>query len=193
MRRALPLTCLLVVGAGAAVAACTSGPGSPPPAPSRLSPPITGDPLNLSRAATAPCGLLRPDQLAQYHLGAPGTATTVGGVPACAWSPAGSAGPSYQADVDLHSGGLEALYRRRATFPVFAPTKVSEYPAVHTAPDTAAQKHGRCTVQVKVAEGTLLTVTVTVPASQALDYTDPCPDADQFAASAIANAEGAAP
>jgi len=74
--------------------------------------------------------------------------------------------------------------------PVFQPTSVSEYPAVHTA---GALRHGSCTTEVGVANDTLLIVTVAVPSTQPLDYADPCPRADDVAAAIIANAEGNAP
>lgn len=187
-------TTLLLIGALGllALAGCTSGPSSPP-APTRLSPPIKGDPLDLSHGARQPCALLRPNQLAQFRLGSPGTPTSMAGVPACAWTPTVPILPAYQAGVDMHSGGLEALYHKRATMPVFQPTSVSEYPAVHTAATASALRHGSCTTEVGVANDTLLIVTVTVPSTQPLDYADPCPRADDLAAAIIANAEGNAP
>ncbi|HEY3608590.1 MAG TPA: DUF3558 domain-containing protein [Pseudonocardiaceae bacterium] len=180
------------LGVAVALAGCTSGP-SGPAKPARLSPAIGANPLDMSKAAARPCTMLRPDQLAQFHLTSPGTTTSIASGPACAWTPTVSGLPSYLAGVDLHSGGLEALYHRRASLPVFQPTKVSEYPAVHTATTTSALHHGQCTTQVGVANDTLLIVSVTVPSSQPLDYTDPCPSADDLAAAILANTEGAAP
>lgn len=177
---------------GGVLGACTSSPQSPPK-PSRLSPPIPDNPLDLSKGVTQPCAqLMRPDQLAQYHLTVPGTMTTIPSGAACAWTPAGAASPSYTAGVDMHSGGLEALYHKRSTMSVFQPTTVSEYPAVHTAASPAALGQGKCTVDVGVASDTLLIVSVTVPA-QSLDYATPCDDADAFAADVIANSQGAQP
>lgn len=177
---------------GGVLGACTSGPAGPP-APSRLSPPIPANPLDLSKSGNRPCGtLLRPDQLAQYHLTAPGTTTSLPSGAACSWTPADAALPSYTAGVDLRSGGLEALYHRRSAIPVFQPATVSEYPAVHTAASAAALRQGRCTVEVGVANDTLLIVGVVVP-SQSLDHGTPCDDADAFAADVIANSQGAQP
>lgn len=184
--------CFGVVVGLVALGACTSGGGKAAP-PSRLSPPIPANPLDMSKARAQPCSLLRPDQAAQYHLTVPGTVATLTGFPACAWTPKYTGLPAYRATVDLHSGGLEALYHHRATMPVFQPTTVSEYPGIHTATTSGALRHGQCTTEVGVANDTLLVVSVTVPASQTFDYADPCPDADQVAASIIANAEGAAP
>ncbi len=168
-----------------ALGACTSSPPSSPK-PTRLAPPIPGNPLDMAKPAAQPCALLRPDQLAQYHIGTPGAASGSG----CTWT---SSVGAYTASVDLRSGGIEALYHRRHTMPVFAPATVLEYPAVHTADTAAAPSHGRCTVDVGVADDTLLVVGVTVPDSRALDYTTPCDDADAFAADVIANTQGTQP
>ncbi len=114
------------LGMAVALAGCTSGP-SGPAKPARPSPAIPGDPLDLSKAAARPCTMLRPDQLAQFRLTSPGTTTSIASGPACAWTPTVTGFPSYLAGVDLHSGGLEALYHKRASLPVFQPTKISEY------------------------------------------------------------------
>lgn len=172
------------------VAGCSGGP-APAPAPASAGvPSIVGDPLDLSRAATDPCALLRPDQLAQYHLRTPGT-PAAGPVPGCGWSPVAAGLPDYRAAVDLRSGGLAALYRHRP--PAFAATTVSEYPAVHTAATPADLRRGHCVVEVGVAGDTLLVAEVRVVDPASLDYPDPCPAADAFAATIIANAEGHAP
>jgi hypothetical protein len=196
-RRGRLLLAVLALGMLAACAACDSSTGStPPPAPAV--PTIAGDPLDMTHAAGQPCALARPDQLAQYHLTANGTALELPSTPghttpSCGWIPTTTALPSYQAGVDTTSGGLAALYHHRTQIPVFQPTSVSEYPAIHTAASTTALTHGQCTVDVGVANDTLLIVRVTVPNPAALDYPDPCPDADSFAATVIANSEGQAP
>jgi hypothetical protein len=167
--------------------------GSPPSPPQRLSPAIVGDPLDMAKPATQPCTLARPDQLAQYHLAAPGTAVATADGPACAWTPTLAGLPSYDGGVDTHSGGLEALYHKRGKMAVFQTTTVSEYPGVHTAVSADALTHGRCTVEVGVANDTLLIVSATVPVADTLDYPSPCDAADTFAATLIGNAEGKAP
>jgi hypothetical protein len=176
------------VSLGGVLGACTSGGESGAPRPSRLAPPVPGNPLDMTKAAAAPCTLLRPDQLAQYHLVAPGTASGA----TCSWPAATSGLPSYTAAVDRRSGGLEGLYHKRNTMPVFQPATVSEYPAVHTATTPAALHEGHCTVEVGVADDTLLVVGSTVP-SESLDYTTPCDDADTFAADIIANSQAGQP
>lgn len=188
MRKTLLVAgCLGLVGA---LAGCT---GSPPARPTPTVPPIVGDPLDMTRAATRPCTLLRPDQLAQYHVTTPGTPTSIAGGPACSWTPTPARLPSFRAGVDTHSGGLTALYRERNSLPVFRPATISEYPAVHTAATADALRRGRCTVEVGVAGDTLLIVDVTVADSGSLDYTDPCSDADAVAADVIAGSEAGAP
>jgi hypothetical protein len=195
--RTAVLVTVACCGMGVTLGACSSG-AAAPATPARLAPSITADPLDLSRTVQTPCTLLRPDQLAQYHLTNPGSATALAPVtvgagttdPACAWTPTSAALPGYRAGVDQHSGGLEGLYRHRAALPVFRPTMVSGFPAVDTAAGADAQGRGQCTVEVGVAGDTLLIVGITVPAGDAFDYTDPCPNAEQFAAAIIGNAEG---
>jgi hypothetical protein len=182
-----------------ALAACGSGAGTTPPRPATPAiPTITGDPLNMTHAAGEPCTLARPDQLAQYRLVVNGVPTNLPSTPGhtvagCGWTPTTPGLPGYQAGVDITSGGIATLYNQRSRLAVFQPTSVSEYPAVHTAANPTALMHGQCTVDVGVANDTLLVVRVTVPNPASLDYSDPCPDADSFAATVIANAEGKAP
>jgi hypothetical protein len=170
--------------------ACGSG---ATPTPNTSAPTITADPLNMSRYVSGPCAMLRADQLAQYHLVAPGMTSSDGSGAACRWTAAPTTLPSYTGRADPRSGGLTALYARRPSIPVFRPTMISNYPAVNTANSADVTQHGQCTVQVGVAPGTLLVVDVTVPAVQALDYTDPCPDANALAAAIIANSVGQVP
>lgn len=186
------LTTLLAAGlAGCLAAGCTSSPGTGTAAPdsSLAVPSITGDPLNMTKSAGRPCTLLRPDQLAQYHLRSPGS--TQGTL--CSWLATANILPGYAANVDLTSGGLAALYRKRATMPAFQPTRIADYPAVNTAANPAAQRHGQCTVEVAVAPDTLVDAAVLAPPADQIDYADPCPAVDQFAESIVANAEGAVP
>lgn len=187
--RALPLVAGLL--ASIAVTACGAGGSSSPP--TTGAPSISADPIDLSAYVNKPCAMLRADQLAQYHLSPPGATIGTGPGPACQWTPTLRALPGYTARADLHSGGLTALYARRASMPVFQPTPVSLFPAVNTASSLAATQHGQCTAEVGVAQGSLLVVDVTVPDASSLDYADPCSDADAFAAAIIANAEGQVP
>ncbi len=181
----------------AALTAC-GGSAAPPPKPAPSVPTMVDDPIDLSGIAGKPCTMLRADQLAQFHIVAAGTTSTSplstsAGSPVCTWQPSRNTEPVYAAGVDQHSGGLDALYRRRASLPVFQPFAESGYPGVNTATSTNVLAHGRCTVQIEVAEGVLLDVAVTVRDSQAPDYTDPCQDAQSFAAAIIANSQGQQP
>ena len=185
--------CALVV-----LAACGSGSATLPPKPTPAVPTMVDEPIDLTGLAGKPCTMLRPDQLAQFHIVAPGTMSqaplsTSAGTPVCTWQPVQSAEPVYAAAVDRHSGGLDALYRRRAGLPVFEPFAESGYPGVNTATSENALAQGRCTVQVEVASGVLLDAAVTVRDPQAPDYTDPCSDAQSFAAAIIANSQGQQP
>ncbi|HEX4226260.1 MAG TPA: DUF3558 family protein, partial [Pseudonocardiaceae bacterium] len=116
---------LVAMAAVAALAACSGNSATPPPTPTTASVPMMVDePINLTGVAGKPCTMLRPDQLAQFHILAPGTAgagplSTAEGAPVCTWQPAQSTEPVYAAGVDQHSGNLAALYQRRASLPVF--------------------------------------------------------------------------
>ena len=189
---------LVAVAALAGIAACSSNSAPPPAKPTPSVPTMVDDPIDLSGVAAKPCTMLRPDQLAQFHIlapGTPGTAplSTAAGTPICAWSPSLNTEPLYAAGVDLHSGGLDALYKRRASLPVFQPFAESGYPGVNTATSKNALAQGQCTVQIEVSPGVLLDAAVTVRDTQAADYTDPCPDAQSFAAAIIANSQGQQP
>lgn len=184
--RAIALV-LGVICVGGVAGACTSSGHNSPPA--TQGPPAIANPLDMSRARAHPCQLVRPDQLAQFRLTPPGSATGGG----CAWTPGDTARPAYWAGVAIGDGGIAGRYRHRSAIPVFGPTTISGYPAIHTAATAADQRHGRCTVQIGVANDTLVNVSVTIPPGDALDYTDPCDDVDSFAGAVIANAEGSAP
>ncbi|HEY4458025.1 MAG TPA: DUF3558 domain-containing protein [Pseudonocardiaceae bacterium] len=181
---------LVAVAALAALAACGS---SPAPVSAPTVPTMAADPIDLSALAAKPCTMLRPDQLAQFHIVTPGSTgtgplPTASGAPPCTWQPLQSSEPVYAAAVDLHSGGLDALYRRRAKLAEFTPFTVSGYPGVDT-----ALAHGQCTVQIEVANGVLLDAAVTVRDTESADYPDPCSDAQSFAAAIIGNSQGQQP
>lgn len=160
--------------------------GSSTVTPSRLSPPITLDQLNLAGYLTAPCGLLRPDQLAQRGIPA---GTAAGGV--CRWPAAGADRPAFTAQVTHAPDGLEQLYRKHPAF--FEPTSVGGYPAVESDDDPAAHTHGRCTVHVAVANDTLLSVTASYASPSAANYGDPCPDAEMLANTVLGKVKADSP
>lgn len=189
---------LVAVATLAVLAACGGNSATPPPKPTPSVPTMVDDPINLTAVAAKPCTWLRPDQLAQFHIVAPGTPSAgplrpANGTPVCTWQPMQSTEPVYAAAVDIHSGGLDALYRHRASLPVFQPFAESGYPGVNTPASKDAQAHGQCTVQIEVANGVLLDAAATVRDPQAADYTDPCQDAQSFAAAIIANSQGQQP
>jgi hypothetical protein len=189
---------LVAAAALAGLAACGGNSATPPPKPTPSVPTMVDEPINLTGIAGTPCTMLRSDQLAQFHIVAPGTASagplsTAAGAPVCTWQPSRNTEPVYAAAVDRHSGGLDALYHRRASLPVFQPFAESGYPGVNTATSKNVLAHGRCTVQIEVAAGVLLDAAVTVRDTQATDYADPCPDAQSFAAAIVANSQGQQP
>lgn len=190
---------LVAMAALAALAACSGSSATSPPKPAAPSvPTMVDEPINLTGVAGKPCTMLRPDQLAQFHILAPGTTAvnplnTAAGTPVCTWQPSQNTEPVYAAGVDQHSGGLAALYKRRTSLPVFQPFSESGYPGVNTATSKNVLARGQCTVQIEVAAGVLLDAAVTVRDAQAPDYTDPCSDAQSFAAAIIANSQGQQP
>lgn len=166
------------------VAGCSSAPTPPP----RLSPPLPDAPLDLTQFTTKPCDLMTHDQLVTFFVSSPGTTATAGGKTACTWIPRDTKALSYVASVDTTSGGLEALYHRRAAVPGFAPVSVHHYPGIHR-----DNGDGHCTVETGVANDTLLSVTVTATDPKLDAYSDPCYEADRFAGSMIAYQANRAP
>lgn len=168
------LALVLLAGCGSTN---TSGTPSTPAVPT-----IGGDPLDMTKQAAAPCSMLTADQLSQYHLSAPGQVSGN----ACDWTPTTALLPSYSASVDMTSGGLDALYAKRSHLAVFQPVQVGEYPAVNT----GSQVPGHCTVEIGVANDTLIIVSTMVPQADEADYSDPCHTLDQFALVIVGNGQG---
>ncbi|MEV5721853.1 DUF3558 family protein [Amycolatopsis mediterranei] len=156
----------------AAVTGCTSAPAGQ----QRLSPAIVAGPIDLTEFAAAPCGLMDAQQLAHYYITTPGTVQAGG----CRWTPGDTRGLTYQASVDVTSGGIESLYQHQATITGFEPTYVHSYPGIHR--DT---RDGHCTSQIGVANDTLVTVTVDATDLALSAHTDPCAEADRFAGTLI--------
>lgn len=178
-RRAGLLLALLLGAAG-----CSSAPPPPP----RLSPPLPDAPLDLTRFTAKPCDLMTHDQLVMFFVNSQGTAAPAAGKTACTWIPHDTNALTYVASVDTASGGLEALYRRRATVPGFAPVFVHSYPGIHR-----DDRDGQCTVETGVADDTLLNVTVAATDPKLDAYSDPCYEADRFAGIMIAYQANRAP
>jgi hypothetical protein len=171
------VACLVVLGGCADPQAISMS--SPPPSPSRLAPEISL-PLNVTQYADAPCTMLRADQQVTKDL-SPGVAEG----PTCTWRAKTPQQPEITATVDLKSGGLEALYRKRSRMPYFEPTEIGGFPAVRTDPERPVPDQGRCTVSVAVAENALITITSAIADPETLNYPVPCPDVDLFASAVI--------
>ncbi|GDY33792.1 DUF3558 domain-containing protein [Gandjariella thermophila] len=164
------------------LAGCSGGSHTSPASPSR----ITLDPIDVAGYTGRPCALVRPDQLAQHHQPA--------GTPSgrdCNWPAASTDRPSFTAHADTTSGGLDPL--RRHPPPFFEPTTIGGYPAAHTDTDHGGPQHGHCTVNVGVADSSLVVVTATYENRSAANATAPCPDADMFATLVLSNIKTAAP
>jgi uncharacterized protein DUF3558 len=180
MRRiGLGLTACLVVLAGCARPEALSVAAPDPSSPAKLAPQIPL-PLDISSYADAPCTLLKP--------GTPVAGDMATGVPdgaTCTWKAKTPLQPQITVTVDLKSGGLEALYRKRARLPYFEPTDIAGYPAVHTDTDRSVPDQGQCTVNVGMNEVTMITVTSTIADQRSLNYQVPCPDTDVFATALV--------
>jgi hypothetical protein len=174
--RFVALGCLVVVSACTASQAGSPGSGGS----SRLSPPILV-PLDMSRFVSAPCTVLKDTQPIAHDV-APG-------VPSgntCKWVGNKFQYPTYTVIVDMTSGGLEALYKRRAQLRYFEPTTITGFPAVFTDTDRPVANQGRCTLTVGVADDSVITVTSTLTDPKSSAYSAPCTDADSFAHAVIA-------
>ena len=88
--------------------------------------------------------------------------------------------------MSVSSGGLGALYAKRSHLAVFQPTRIGEYPAVNT----GSQVAGHCTVEVGVANDTLIIASTVVPRADQADYPDPCHTLDQFALVIVGDGQG---
>ena len=157
---------------GAALAGCASAPPAPP---ARLSPPIVADPIDLTAFVRAPCGLLDDSWLRTFSVTKPGVPSPAASGTECVWTSSDTTPLAYRASVDTTSGGIETVYRHRATIPAFEPIAIHSYPAVHTAMSDRA-----CTIKAGVANDTLLTITVQVTGRTSA-YTDACAETDRFA------------
>jgi hypothetical protein len=153
-----------------------------PPSPSNLAPDIPL-PLDLKQYADTPCSMLKPGQAITREL-AEGV-NEAGNT--CTWRAKTPQQPQMTATIDLTSGGLEGLYRKRVRLPYFEPTDVQNYPAVRYDADRSVPDQGRCAVSVGVAEDALLTVTTTIADPKTLNYPVPCPDAELLANAIIAD------
>ncbi|MBP2325858.1 hypothetical protein JOF56_006243 [Kibdelosporangium banguiense] len=152
---------------------------SPPPSPSRLAPEIAL-PVEIAQYVQVPCTMLKPGQAVTKEL-----SEGFNDGPKCTWSAKTPQQPELTATVDLTSGGLEGLYRKRSRLPYFEPTDVQGYPAVRYDPERTVPDQGRCTVSVGLSETALLTVTSRIADPKTLNYPVPCPDADLLAGAIV--------
>ncbi|ALG09083.1 DUF3558 domain-containing protein [Kibdelosporangium phytohabitans] len=155
---------------------------TPPPSPTQLAPTIAL-PLDVKRYAENPCSMVQSGQPVTKDL-LPGSND---GASTCVWRARTPQQPLMTATVDLVSGGLEGLYRKRTRLPYFEPTEIQGYPAVRYDPERAVPDQGRCAISVGVEDDALLTVTTTIADPKTLNFPVPCPDADLLANAIIAD------
>lgn len=177
-RTATTLALTMLILSGLVLSGCAGGP------PSRLSPPIPDEQLDLAEFVGKPCDLLRNDRVARRHLAVPGSTVPdpIGEV--CRWNGADRSHPTITAGADAgHT--LEGLYQQRSSFTFFEPTDITHYPAVHTTGNGRTPRSGICTTQVGVADNAVLSVTADYAGNTSSFSTDPCPDADRIASDII--------
>lgn len=151
---------------------------SPPSPPARLSPPIPGDPLDLGAYVAQPCDLLPAPQLVRFFVTRTGTVSAGADGLTCSWTPSDTTALTYRASID--AGGLESVYDRKSRFPVFEPTAVHSYPAVHL-----EHVPGHCRVVVGVTDSTILDVVIDARDATLAAYDDPCAEAESFAGAVL--------
>jgi hypothetical protein len=172
------VACLTVLcGCGQPQALTVTAPEGNSPA--KLAPQIPLQ-LDVSSYASAPCTLLKPGVPVAKEL-----AEGVSDGATCTWHAKTAYQPQMTVTVDLTSGGLEALYRKRARVPFFEPTDIAGYPSVHVDTERSVPDQGQCTVSVGVSENALITVTSMIADPKTLNYPVPCPDTDVFATALV--------
>lgn len=99
--------------------------------PTRLSPPLPGEQIDLTQYVHDACPLLRPDRAQRRGLVPPGQPVARAGGTDCRWAPNGRGRPaiSVRASTDR---GLESVYRDRASYGTFDPTAIAHYPTALT-------------------------------------------------------------
>jgi hypothetical protein len=163
-----------IVGLALLLVGCGGG------APSRLSPPVPEEQLDLAQYAGQPCNLLRPDRALRRHLVGPGSAPGDGTGTACRWSAEDSGHPSVTAEASADHG-LEPIYQNRASYGSFEPTAIAHYPAVLTTAPGLTPANGVCSTQVGVGDNDLLVVTADYAGLRLPASSDPCLDSNTAA------------
>lgn len=148
--------------------------------PTRLSPPLPGEQIDLTQYVHDACPLLRPDRAQRRGLVPPGQPVARAGGTDCRWAPNGRGRPaiSVRASTDR---GLESVYRDRASYGTFDPTAIAHYPTALTTSKGRIPADGVCTAQVGVGDNDLLEVTADYHGATTQASTDPCLDADTVA------------
>jgi hypothetical protein len=181
--RCLPVVLVLV----ALLVGCSAGGGQSPV--SRATPalsstghadpiPPVGDSKNL--AATAPCALLTPTQLAQNRIDLPGQPKDVLGAPGCKWNNKAHT-QEIAMWVNIGTDVMHNVYVQRAAFPVFEITDVAGHPAIRT---KDLRDGASCNFVVAAAERQALDVRFT-SLRQGLE--EPCGPAREIAEAVLAN------
>jgi hypothetical protein len=157
----------------------------------RLAPPVGQPPLDVEPFLNRPCDVLTPEQAAEWTVSnperVPDERTYTG--PACEFEPDDFYRVSFGTTIRMMDG-LESVYQRRDTLPLFEPTEVAGYPGAFN--DSADRRSGGdCGLTVGVAEDRALDVLISVRDRQSPEYTDPCPVAARIMEQMIETIQGA--
>ncbi|MGO1054578.1 DUF3558 domain-containing protein [Crossiella sp. CA198] len=161
---------------------CAGAPGTPTAATTSSStntngaPALTQPELDVAPFVANPCGLLDEPKLNQLGI-------TVTGKPDegplgknCRWIATDTAARiDFSLHINTQLGGLDQLYGRKNTFPLWQPVEVSGYPAVIA--DDDDQQSGECQVTMAVSNTVLLPVGLQLKSGvdKPADFTNPCP------------------
>ncbi|MGW0516967.1 DUF3558 domain-containing protein [Crossiella sp. NPDC003009] len=161
---------------------CAAEPGVPTAATPTSSasqhgaPPLAQPELDTAPFVPDPCRLLSPPQLAQLGITVTGKQEDSPLGKACRWTATDTpAKINFALDVNTQLGGLDQLYERKSSFPVWQPLEISGYPAVVA--DDADKQFGQCRTNVAVSNTVLIAVGLHLKSGtdKPADYTDPCP------------------
>ena len=151
-------------------------------------------PLDATKAAAAPCGLLSAAQLQTLGMaGVKGEEDTTALGAACGFSDTnGPSGQRVNFTFVAGEGGLDFLYQSKSTYDLFEPQPpVQGHPALLNEP-TDDRKDGKCSVVVGLSDTKILTTSVQMRmgSNPAPRFADPCGVATQAADLALISIKG---
>lgn len=167
----------------------TSNSGSTDSSATGEAPTINEPELDLSKFSGSECELLKSDQLSSFGIskaGTPDQGTT-------------GAQCEYKADDRVRGlnftlstlekiNGLDGIYQKKDSYPVFRPGEVTGYPSVNFDGTNASQ--GDCSTAVGTAKGAGFMIQVNLHDRSSAEYTSPCNVSSQIAGLVVSNLKG---